>query len=68
MCRGAVGGKTIKTAVLPGFCKKECSSSGAIVQFVAFGQKLHFLGAVIHYQFSLKVVPVWKFEGFENIL
>ena len=53
MCRGAVGGKTIKTAVLPGFRKKECSSSGAIVQFVAFGQKLHFLGAVTDY-FSSK--------------
>ena len=31
ICRGAIGGKTGKTAVLPGFCKIERSSSGVLL-------------------------------------
>ena len=31
--RGAIGGKTGKNAVLPGFCKIECGGGGALLCF-----------------------------------
>ena len=69
MCSGAIGGKTGLTWILQNRNRRQPRHTGdpddvQLLKLLLLGKNCIFLGAVIHFQFSLKVVPVWKFEGF----